>query len=270
MRLILNADDLGYSPGVNRAVFELYACGRLSSTSAVVNLPYGPAGLEGAAARPGLALGVHLNLTKGRPCLAARQIPSLVDREGAFYATPAFFARAVAGQVSAAEAEAESRAQINRVLDQGIEIAHLDSHSHWHILPPLRQLLHHLATEYGVPRVRQADPRRALVPNALWLAVAPRSPVARDQLAQPDYLLSLHHWLNGVGGTHPLFDPQLRGLLGRPEVTAELVTHPGLAADPEFPPDTLDASRRQREIGFLQSDAFAGWLGELGAELVGR
>jgi predicted glycoside hydrolase/deacetylase ChbG (UPF0249 family) len=270
VRLILNADDLGYSPGVNQAVFDLYACGRLSSTSAVVNLPYGPAGLEGAAARPGLALGVHLNLTKGRPCLAAQQVPSLVDRDGGFYATPTFFARAMARQISPSEAEAESRAQIERALDHGTEISHLDSHSHWHILPPLQRLLHDLAADYQVLRVRQADPRRALVPNPLWLAVAPRRPVARDQLAQPDYLLSLHHWLNGVGETPALFDPQLRGLLGRPEVTAELVTHPGLAEDPEFPPDTLDASRRQRETEFLQSDAFAGWLGEIGAEVVGR
>jgi predicted glycoside hydrolase/deacetylase ChbG (UPF0249 family) len=270
VRLILNADDLGYSPGVNQAIFDLYACGRLSSASAVVNLPHSPAGLEGAAARPGLGLGVHLNLTRGRPCLPAWQVPSLVDGDGAFYGSPICFARAVAGQVSPAEVEAESRAQIERALDYGIEIAHLDSHSHWHILPPLQRLLHHLATEYHVPRVRQADPRRALVPIPLWLAAAPRAPVPRDQRAQPDYLLSLHHWLNGVGESPPLFDLRLRRLLGRPEVTAELVSHPGLADDPEFPPDTLPADRRQREIEFLQSDAFAGWLAEIGAELIGR
>jgi predicted glycoside hydrolase/deacetylase ChbG (UPF0249 family) len=270
VRLILNADDLGYSPGVNQAIFDLYACGRLSSASAVVNLPHSPAALERAAARPGLALGVHLNLTKGRPCLSTQQVPSLVDRDGAFYPTPTCFARAMAGQVSTAEAEAELRVQIERALDYGIEISHLDSHSHWHILPSLQRLLYDLATEYGVSRVRQADPRRALVPNSLWLAAAPRTPVARDQLAQPDYLLALQHWLNGAGETPALFDSQLRRLLDRPEVTAELVSHPGLADDPDFPPDTLPADQRQRETEFLQSDAFAGWLAETGAELVGR
>ncbi len=270
MRLILNADDLGYSPGVNQAVFDLFACGRLSSASAVVNLAHSPAALEGAAARPGLGLGIHLNLTRGAPCLTARQVRSLVDHDGVFYATPVFFARAMAGLVNVADAEAESRAQIEVALDYGTEIAHLDSHSHWHILPSFQQLLHNLATEYHVPRVRQADPRRALVPIPLWLAAAPRAPVPRNQRAQPDYLLSLHHWLNGVGKTSSLFDGQLLQLLGRPEVTAELVSHPGLVDDPEFPPDTLPADRRQREVEFLQSDAFADWLLAIGAEVDGK
>ena len=268
MHLILNADDLGYSPAVNQAIFDLYDRGRLTSTSLVVNLPHGAEGMAGALARPGLKVGVHLNLTRGRPCSPPERIPTLVGPDGAFRSTPAFFTGAVAGRIDAAHLAVELRAQVERALATGLTLSHLDSHSHWHVLPGYNWAIKRLAQEYGIPRVRTANLRRTLLPNPLALgsaALAARPATSRPQ--QPDYLLSLHQWLRGTGQVSPLlFGPAVRRRLARPGVTAELVLHPGRADDPDFPPDTLSAERRQWETDFVRGPAFAEWLAAVGAE----
>ena len=76
--LIINADDLGYSPGVNTAIADLYQAGLVTSTSLIVNLPHSEAGAAIARRLPGLSVGVHLNLSKGEPLLPADQVPDVV------------------------------------------------------------------------------------------------------------------------------------------------------------------------------------------------
>jgi predicted glycoside hydrolase/deacetylase ChbG (UPF0249 family) len=268
MHLIVNADDLGYSPGVNEAILGLYRIGRLSCTSLIVNLPHSGAGIDAANAE-GVPVGVHLNLTRGRPCLAAAEVPSLVMAEGEFYPSPTFFVRACAGLVRPAEVEAECRAQIDRALAGLGRIAHLDSHSHWQMVPALRAVLERLAEEYGVARVRITDVRRSLYPNALWLALATTELAPPRQPSRSDYLLSLHHWLDEGGRPSPwLASERFRALVARPEVTLELVTHPGRSVDPDFPADTLPAAVRQQEVDFLSSPAFARWLADAGGEFI--
>jgi predicted glycoside hydrolase/deacetylase ChbG (UPF0249 family) len=268
MHLIVNADDLGYSPGVNEAIVGLYRIGRLSCTSVIVNLPHSAAGIAAARAE-GLPVGVHLNLTRGRPCLPAGEVPSLVTNEGRFYPSPTFFVRAAAGLVRPAEVEAECRAQIEHALAGLGRIAHLDSHSHWQMVPALRAVLERLAQETGVARVRTTDARRSLYPNALWLAFATTKPAAPSRPSRSDYLLSLHHWLDEAGRPSPwLASERFRALVARPEVTLELVTHPGRAADPDFPADTLPAAMRQQEVDFLSSPAFARWLADAGGDII--
>lgn len=268
MQLILNADDLGYSPAVNAAILDLHARGRLSSASLIVNLPHSEAAMAAAAERPDLALGVHLNLTRGAPCTPAERIPSLVARDGRFHPTPALFARAAAGRVALGEVRRELGAQIRRAMGAGLAVTHLDSHSHWHILPHLDRLMRELAVEYEIPAVRLADPRRTLMPNPLWLAAVRRTPVTAEGARRSDYLFSLNRWMNGGGEVAPaLTGARVERLLREPGLTAEFVVHPGRADDPDFPPDTLPAARREWEYRFVQSAPFDAWLGAIGARL---
>jgi chitin disaccharide deacetylase len=267
VQLILNADDLGYSPGVNEAILTLYRAGRLTSASLIVNLPHSPAAIS-LARTAGLPAGVHLNLTRGRPCLRPETVPSLVNADGAFYASPAFFARALSGLVRPAEVEAECRAQIDHALAGLGRVTHLDSHSHWHLVPALRPVLEQLARDYAVGSVRTADPRRTLYPNVLWLVTLAAGPAAPDRPARSDYLLSLHHWLDEDATPIPLLSGRrVCRLLAQSSVIVELVTHPGRSADPDFPRDTLPAGRRQRECDFLLGPAFPRWLATVGAKV---
>lgn len=268
MRLILNADDLGYSPGVNQAILGLEDSGLLTSSSLVVNLAHSAAAIEEVRRRPHMAVGVHLNLTKGRPCLPPEQVPSLVGLDGRFHPTPRMFARGAAGLIRWRQAHGECRAQIERALEAGITVSHLDSHSHWHVLPGLRGLVDRLAAEYGVGLVRPGDPRRALLPNGAWLAggITRKRRPAEKGSARSDYILSLHQWLSPNGDPSLLTeDSRLRRLLGAPNLTLELVTHPGSLPDPDFPADTLGVDRRANEVAFLRSETYLRWVGRLGA-----
>jgi hypothetical protein len=130
-------------------------------------------------------------------------------------------------------------------------------------------LIHDLVEAYGINQRRPAHPRRALFPNHLWLTAVEVQPGGGNPPRQADYLLSLHHWLRAANEPHPAFHAErLRELLSRSGVTLEMVTHPGYAHDPDFPRDALGPERREWELDFLLSPAFAAWLEMMDAEVV--
>lgn len=261
--LIINADDLGASPAVNRAIADLHEAGLVTSASLIVNLPHSAAAAELAREMPRLSVGVHLNLTKGRPLLPSRHVPSLVDEQGQFYPSPEFYRRAVLGQINWHEAAAELEAQVEWALAQGLTVDNLDTHVHFHLLPAGRRLTLELARRYGIPAWRSPNVLHTLFPNRAWNDLLARPP-ERTELASPDYLLSLHHW-----GERLLTDPRVARLLSQPNVVTELVVHPGYAPDPDLPlPDQLPPDYRQEEVNLVRSPAFRAWLERLGCRLI--
>lgn len=264
-RLIINADDLGYSPAVNRATAELYRAGRVTSASLVVNLPASEAGAQVAAGLPGLSIGVHLNLSKGRPLLPAQRVPSLVDPEGRFWHTNVLYPRALLGQVNWEEAEAELETQVAWALDRLPRLDNLDTHVHFHMLPPARRITRRLAQRFGVPAWRTPDPRSTLLPSRLWNELLAVPTAADGRLLAPNYLISLHQWQERL-----MSDERLAHMLAQPGVVTELVVHPGYADDPDLPlPDQLPPARRQAELDLLLGPEFSQWVDRLGFGLVG-
>lgn len=262
--LIINADDLGYSTAVNRAVAALHQAGLVTSASLLVNQPYSEEGAEIACNMPTLSVGVHLNLSKGRPLLSPERVPSLVDETGAFWPTALLYRHALLGKVNWYEAAAELEAQIRWALDHGLHVDNLDSHVHFHILPAARRLTVRLADQYGVLAWRTPNVLSTLMPMRLWTDLLAATPPKRSQLLAPQYLLSLHQW-----GDRLLSDQRIFRLLTKPGVVTELVVHPGYLNDPELPlPDQLPPARRQAEVDLVSSPAFADWLQRLGLALV--
>src|SRR5665647_1358607 len=138
-RLVINADDFGYSAGVTRGIVEAHAAGSVTSTSMMANGIDWENAVRLARSTRTLDVGVHLNLVQGRPLL---RVLSLTDaRTGELYPLGALARRALAGRIDAGELEAELRAQIERVRSAGIAVTHLDSHRHAHVLPGL-SLIH--------------------------------------------------------------------------------------------------------------------------------
>ena len=77
VRLVINADDLGFAPGVNRGIFEAHAAGTVSSASMIVTAPaFAEAAEHARRDAPRLGVGLHLNLVTGAPLSS---VPSLVD-----------------------------------------------------------------------------------------------------------------------------------------------------------------------------------------------
>ena len=264
--LIINADDLGYSASINRAIVDMFEAGLVTSASLLVNQPCSEEGAALARRLPRLSVGVHLNLSRGRPILPAEQTTSLVDEEGRFWESAIFFRRAVLGQVKWYEAAAELEAQVRWALDHGLHLDNLDSHVHFHSLPAARRITEKLAAQFQVAAWRTPYVLSALTPTRLWTDVlaAPIKPYRPGHLPAPDYLLSLHQW-----GDRLLTDKRVARLLSKPGVVTELVVHPGYVDDDMLPPgDQLQPIQRQIEVDLLTGAAFRYWLDHLGVQLV--
>ncbi len=128
--LIIHADDLGMSHSVNRATFEAFENGWITSASILVPCPWFPEVVRWARAHPRADLGIHLALNsewtgfRWGPLSARDQVPSLVDRDGYL---PLVESEVVERAVPA-EIERELRAQIDKARAAGIDLTHLDSH----------------------------------------------------------------------------------------------------------------------------------------------
>lgn len=144
--LIVNADDFGYCPAVNKGVIESYQQGIVTSATIMVGMPGFDQAIELAKANPGMGLGVHLTLTCRKPI--RNDVPSLVDEHGDFHKIT-FYEKDFS--VDLDEVYQEWKAQINKVIASGIQPDHLDSHHHVHTIKGITQVFDQLAKEYQLP-----------------------------------------------------------------------------------------------------------------------
>ncbi len=103
---------------------------------------------------PGLAVGLHINLTCGRPVSLISAVDSLVDAHGLFFGKWAFLRQVFRNAFSLSHLKTEIRAQWQVVLDAGITITHVDSHQHVHAVPVVGRIVAEIAHEYGTPVLR--------------------------------------------------------------------------------------------------------------------
>jgi len=151
-RLIVNADDLGRTPGINAGIFEAHSRGLVTSATLMVGFPSAEEAVAEWLETADVGIGLHVTLTGGRPVLPAKEVPSLVDGEGRFPARPEGL-----GQALADEVQGEVEAQLERFRDlTGRLPTHLDSHHHSHRLPLVCDVLVSLAARHGLP-VRNAS-----------------------------------------------------------------------------------------------------------------
>lgn len=255
--VIINADDLGFAPGVNRGIVEAHEAGTLSSASMLVNTP----AFHQAAALvrervPALGVGLHLNLLVGRPL---SNVPTLANpRTGSFYSLAELTRRALLGGVSASDVRHECDAQIAALVSEGIAISHLDSHRHAHALPGILPAVLASALAAGVRIVRRPldrptldDPlasAKMLVLHAAWssatrgLGAAERALIARSPQFRGIALQSASD-----------FEYRLLRMLQRlSSAHTEIMLHPGYD-DPVLAAQDPYRHERERELAALCS-----------------
>lgn len=82
-KILLRADDLGYSRGVNYGIYDVVQAGLINNVGVMINMPFTDHGLS-LLKNFDIDLGMHTNISNGKPVLAADQVPSLVDENGFF------------------------------------------------------------------------------------------------------------------------------------------------------------------------------------------
>ncbi|HLK04983.1 MAG TPA: ChbG/HpnK family deacetylase [Candidatus Acidoferrum sp.] len=153
--LIVNADDLGWTTGVNRGIAESHRNGIVTSTSLLANGEAFDDGVNVARALPGLGVGVHLNLSDGAPVCGAKAAPSLVDDAGKLSGGPEqLLLKMARRKLKLAEVEREWEAQIEKIRYAGVSPTHLDGHKHVHMLPGLFPIAVKLARKHGIGAIR--------------------------------------------------------------------------------------------------------------------
>ena len=141
LRIIVNADDFGLTRGVSESIVACHAAGAVTSTSFMVNMDGSEHAAGLAHAAPRLGVGLHFNLTLGRPVSSPEAVPSLVDRSGRFLTRGALLRRWATGRLDASNVRTELHAQLARMRAWGVEPTHFDSHQHVHAIPAVFRVL---------------------------------------------------------------------------------------------------------------------------------
>jgi chitin disaccharide deacetylase len=238
-RLIVNADDFGFTAGVNRAIVEAHAHGIVTSSTLMANGRAFAGAVELANSAPNLSIGCHIVLIDGDPVLDPKQLPSLTTNSHFRDGLKTFAARAVADRMDADQITAEATAQIRKLQSAGITVSHIDTHKHTHLFPKILRPLLRAAAACGVHAMRNPfGPRlplrssQLLARPSLWARFAEvrvlrtfarkfRAAVDREGFITPDGTLGIE-----VTGAldESLFHAIAQSL---PEGTWEFVCHPG-------------------------------------------
>ena len=124
--VIFNADDFGYSTGIDRGIIDAHERGVVTSATLIVNAPATEDAVALARSHPQLAVGLHVNFTN--------EAQTLIDLE------------------SQEACRAELRRQYARFVElMGTAPTHLDSHQHVHRHWMRGPLFDELAAEVGLP-----------------------------------------------------------------------------------------------------------------------
>ncbi len=218
VRLIVNADDFGFTRDVNAGIVEAHQHGILTATTLMANGEAFDHAVALSREDPTLDIGVHLVMVQGRSVLdPSREMPATV---------PDLIRALVRREIPVYE---EARAQVQRIVATGIRPSHIDTHKHTHLLPPVLDAVSRVAREFGIEWVRRPfdfgiDSGAKVMKRAVALgmrAMAPKFARTLEGLKTTDHF-------TGFQVTGRLDSGSLAATLERlPEGLTEFMCHPG-------------------------------------------
>lgn len=158
VKLIINADDLGYGRENNDAIFELMDGGKITSATLMTNTP----GFEDAVKRlknyPQCSFGLHLDIvefpfmTRGKELIKKK----LIDTDGRILSNIRRRQIIPNGQFLQ-DIFNEWCAQMDKALAAGVPISHVDSHKHTHTVRYLKDIFIDFCKKYNITKVRNKN-----------------------------------------------------------------------------------------------------------------
>lgn len=152
--LIINNDDAGMSHSSNIGTFEGFEKGVITSSTIMVPCPWFSEIVEYAKANPNRDFGIHLTLTsewkyyRWTGIAPKESVKGLYDPNGYLWRS----VEDVYKHATPKEALIEGRAQIQRALDAGIKVTHIDSHmGTYQLNPEYMKIYSQLASEFNLP-----------------------------------------------------------------------------------------------------------------------
>src|SRR3981189_1031470 len=248
--LIVNADDLGWTDGVNRGIVEAFHHGIVTSASLLANGAAFAGGVEAARSAPALGIGAHLNLSDGPPVADRETVTSLLNNDGEFAGGPeSLLLRRARRGVS--PAEVESGLKLAKRHDIGAIRVSLEASS-------LRAALSSGSKQNAGVVMKQGVQARGL------------KLLARDAREQAEHAgISTADYFCGIAQTGELTrDGVAQFVKSLPDGTTELMCHPGYAdAALQKTPTRLQDSR-QTELRILTDTGIRNLVAPMGIRLI--
>ncbi|MGF1587387.1 MAG: carbohydrate deacetylase [Bacteroidales bacterium] len=293
--LIVTADDLCMTESITEGIVEAFRNGIVTTTSALINYPGARETLVSVhKENPGLPIGIHLNITTGRPVLPPEEIPSLVDRDGYFHHSHKIIRHLA--NISIDELRAEVNAQVDLFLSTGIPLDHINSENHMLALyTPFHKVVRELAIEYDTPvrnpvpesihgniRVKKGGGSSKALTTLIGYAIlhpfksfkmmklaGPNAFRVEEQLVKQDGI-PVTDWLIDSFYGNAEIETLISILEQIPPGISELTSHPGYASLDDTPPGMDNSYMRERELELevLTSTKVKDKLKELNIKLV--
>ena len=266
-QLIINADDFGIHPAVNEAVRKAATEGILTSTSLMAGGDAFDEAVEMARSMPSLGIGIHHTLVGGiKPVLPPSEVPSLTWDNGVFcHDYGKLIVRDLEGKISLSEVYAEWDAQIQKIMNTGLPVTHMDGHQHMHMWPHFYPIARDLAKKYHISCMRVPDEdvlfgmkdghiiRWAAKNGLSLLSRMHRSDLKKNHVRTND------HFFGMLYGGHLSPERFAKFILQtRPGIT-EIMCHP--SADTRAMEDTF-------HWGYHGEDELTGLLADINRELI--
>lgn len=274
--LVLEADDLGLLHAFNEAIRIAHRDGCLTSTGLRANAyAYEHAIEEVLPDCPDLGIGIHLCLNEAYPVAPRRLVSKLIGHDGDLKSGFGWLMTLARTEVGQQQIEYELRAQIERVLDDGIRPDHLNSHMHVHMIPPIFRITCMLASEYDIRCVRfvhepfhtagRWSKRIQPLLNTNYVKhVLLNHFAARNAMVAKEFGIDTTDYFVGVNYTgHMDSDTVVAGLATIDCGSVEGLLHPAIGPDPRDRHHTsplyqkyVPASQRRTELQTLISQEF--------------
>ncbi|HYM10794.1 MAG TPA: ChbG/HpnK family deacetylase [Bryobacterales bacterium] len=260
-RLIVNADDFGFTAGVNDGILEAHQRGILTAATLLAGGAAFAHAVELARANPTLDVGCHLALVGFRSVRPPqRELPRTVRQ----------LLWDVLRDPSWIEPELE--AQVKMILRAGLQPSHLDTHKHTHLAPPVLEAVCRISERYSIPWVRRpfdlplvaaASPvTRAVNAGLQRLGGRFDRTLAQHQCRTTDHFAGFQ-WTGEYGAR------ELAALIrALPAGLTEFMCHPGRCDAELRGARTRLKESRERELAVLTSPEVRQAVAEGGVELV--
>jgi len=249
-RLIVNADDFGFTRDVNRGIIEAHRSGILTATTLMADGAAFEDAVKLARETPSLDVGVHLTLVGG-----PGQPPTV----------SALLAALARGRIRPHQ---EFTAQLKRIFDAGIAPTHLDTHKHTHLWPGVLDAVLGVAGEFGVRWIRAPFDHRVAGKSWKTRLIALSAPAFRRKIAASGHHATDH--FAGFDMTGKFGASDLAALIERlPAGLTEFMCHPGYCTDELRGARTRLKESRERELRALVSSEVREALARANVELAG-
>lgn len=294
--LIITADDLCATKRVTYDIIKAYKNGIVTTASALMNFPHSIKMLKEIHRNyPDLPIGLHLNVTEGRPASDLEMVPTLVDENGYFHNADGILKHLL--DISLDEIRIEFNAQVERFFTTGVPLDHIDYHNHMMALyTPFYKIVRKIAKKYNVAvrnpvpisaykkiKIEKGGGASKAIWGMIWFAIkhpfiawklrksyTPRAfedqykKLKQEDVACPDWFIDSFYENISVGNLLSILEELLPGV-------SELMTHPGKFYKGQIVSKELDSNHLlegESELEILTNKVVKTKIEELNIKLV--